>query len=48
MVLLIYCNTQTGLINIIKKNDVNIAIIESDEVLITDVQSALDLMATVR
>ena len=35
-------------INIIKKNDMNIAMIESDEVLITDVQSALELMATVR
>ena len=35
-------------IKTIIKNDVNIAMIESDEVLITDVQSALDLMATVR
>ena len=35
-------------IKTIMKNDVNIAMIESDEVLITDVQSALDLMAFVR
>lgn len=32
----------------IKKNDVEIAVVESNEKLITDVQSALDLMATVR
>ncbi|WP_261301026.1 DUF4180 domain-containing protein [Paenibacillus andongensis] len=32
----------------IKKNDVEIAVVESNEILITDVQSALDLMATVR
>ena len=31
----------------IKKNDVEIAVVESNEILITDVQSALDLMATV-
>lgn len=32
----------------IKKNDVEIAVVESNEILITDVQSALDLMATVQ
>jgi hypothetical protein len=31
----------------IKKNDVEMAVVESNEILITDVQSALDLMATV-
>lgn len=35
-------------IKTITKKDVNIAVIESGETLITDVQSALDLMATVR
>ena len=35
-------------ITIIEQNDVRIAKLESDEVLITDVQSALDCMATVR
>lgn len=34
-------------INKIKENDVDIAVVSSDEVLITDVQSALDFMATV-
>ncbi|MDD2960371.1 MAG: DUF4180 domain-containing protein [Lachnospiraceae bacterium] len=33
---------------IIRKNNVRIAVIESDEPLITDVQSALDLIMTVR
>ncbi|NRF89811.1 DUF4180 domain-containing protein [Paenibacillus frigoriresistens] len=32
----------------VKKNDVEIAVVESGEIWITDVQSALDLMATVR
>ncbi len=32
----------------IKKNDVEMASVESNEILITDVQSALDLMATVQ
>lgn len=32
----------------INQNDVEIAVIETDEVIITDIQSALDLMATVR
>lgn len=32
----------------IKKNDVEMAVVESNEILITDVQSALDLMATVQ
>ncbi|MCY9664602.1 DUF4180 domain-containing protein [Paenibacillus alginolyticus] len=32
----------------IKMNDIEIAVVESNEILITDVQSALDLMATVR
>lgn len=31
-----------------KHNDVEVAVVETDEVIITDVQSALDLMATVR
>jgi hypothetical protein len=35
-------------ITTIKENDVEIAIISSSEILITDVQSALDFMATVR
>jgi len=35
-------------ITTIKKNDVDIAIVTSDEILITDVQSALDLMVTVK
>jgi hypothetical protein len=34
-------------IDIIKENNVEIAIISSSEILITDVQSALDIMATV-
>jgi hypothetical protein len=34
-------------VNIIKENDVEIAIINSSEILITDVQSALDIVATV-
>lgn len=34
-------------ITIIKENNVEIAIISSSEILITDVQSALDMMATV-
>jgi hypothetical protein len=32
----------------INQNGVKIAVIETDEIIITDVQSALDLMATVR
>ncbi|KQX58733.1 MULTISPECIES: DUF4180 domain-containing protein [unclassified Paenibacillus] len=32
----------------IKKNDVEMAVVENNEILITDVQSALDLMATVQ
>jgi hypothetical protein len=35
-------------IDMIKENEKEIAIINSNEILITDVQSALDLMATVR
>ncbi len=35
-------------IQTIQKNNSTIALIESEELLITDVQSALDLMATVR
>lgn len=35
-------------IKILQKGDATIAVIESSECLITDVQSALDLMATVR
>ena len=34
-------------ITIIKENDEEIAVVSSNEILITDVQSALDLMATV-
>jgi len=34
-------------LNVIKENNVEIAIIDSSDMLITDVQSALDLMATV-
>ena len=34
-------------IKTIKKNDVEIAIVNSNEILITDVQSALDFIATV-
>lgn len=34
-------------INVIKENDVEIAVVNSSEVLITDVQSALDFIATV-
>ncbi|UWG99129.1 DUF4180 domain-containing protein [Dehalobacter sp. DCM] len=35
-------------ITTIQKNNKEIAVVNSDEILITDVQSALDLMATVR
>lgn len=35
-------------IKCIKQNGVEIAVIESDNIIITDVRSALDLMATVR
>ena len=35
-------------INIVKKNNVEIAVINHPDLLITDVQSALDLIATVR
>lgn len=35
-------------INTIKNNDIGIAIIHSDEILLNDVQSALDFMATVQ
>ena len=35
-------------INVINKNNVEIAYVKSDEILIRDVNSALDLMATVR
>ena len=35
-------------INKIKENNIEIAVVSSSEVLITDVQSALDFMATVR
>jgi hypothetical protein len=35
-------------INTIKKNNMEIAVVNSNKILITDVQSALDLMATVR
>ena len=35
-------------ITTIKENDVGIAVVSSNEILITDVQSALDFMATVR
>lgn len=35
-------------ITIIKENNLEIAVVNSSEILITDVQSALDLMATVR
>lgn len=35
-------------INIVKKNNVEIAVINHPDILITDVQSALDLIATVR
>jgi len=34
-------------INVVQANDVKIAVVNSDEVLITDVQSALDFIATV-
>lgn len=34
-------------INVVKEKNVNIAVVGSDEMLLTDVQSALDLMATV-
>lgn len=34
-------------INVVQSNDVKIAVVNSDEVLITDVQSALDFIATV-
>lgn len=35
-------------IEVISKNNVNVAVVSSDEVLITDVQSALDLIMTVK
>lgn len=35
-------------INIIKENNVEIAVVNSNEILITDVQSALDFMTTVK
>ena len=35
-------------ITIVKVNNTDIAVIRSDEMVITDVQSALDLMATIR
>jgi hypothetical protein len=35
-------------INIIKENNVDIAVVKTNEILITDAQSALDFMATVR
>jgi hypothetical protein len=35
-------------INIIKENNIEIAVVSSSEILIKDVQSALDFMATVR
>ncbi len=35
-------------INIVRENDIEIGIVDSNEVLITNVQSALDLMATVQ
>ncbi|MBD0380480.1 DUF4180 domain-containing protein [Paenibacillus sedimenti] len=35
-------------INTIIKNNIEIAVVESNEILISDVQSALDLMATVQ
>jgi hypothetical protein len=35
-------------VNTIKENDIEIAIVKSDDILIKDVQSALDFMATVR
>lgn len=34
-------------INLISKNGIEIALVQSDEVLITDVQSALDFIATI-
>jgi hypothetical protein len=35
-------------ISTIKKNNIEIAVVNSSEILITDVQSALDFMATIR
>lgn len=35
-------------ITVLKENNVEVAVVKSNEILITDVQSALDLMATVR
>ncbi|KGK88101.1 cytoplasmic protein [Desulfosporosinus sp. HMP52] len=35
-------------INTVKHNNIEIAVVVSSEILITDVQSALDLMATIR
>lgn len=35
-------------IEVIKKNNTNVAVVSSDELLITDVQSALDLIMTVK
>ncbi|WP_031517834.1 DUF4180 domain-containing protein [Desulfofalx alkaliphila] len=34
-------------INIVKENNIEIAVVNSNEILITDVQSALDFMATI-
>ena len=33
---------------VIKKNNIEVAVVSSDELLITDVQSALDLIMTVK
>lgn len=35
-------------INIVKENNIEIAVVSSSEILITDVQSAIDFMATIR
>ncbi|AFQ44741.1 DUF4180 domain-containing protein [Desulfosporosinus meridiei] len=35
-------------INTVKDNNIEIAVVDCNEILITDVQSALDLMATIR
>ncbi len=34
-------------INVVSENNIDIAVVNSNEVFLTDVQSALDLMATV-
>lgn len=34
--------------NVVNENDIEIAVVNSNEVLITDVQSALDFMATIK